>query len=285
MANPNKTRGKSSREKPALQLTSYQLVMAICTLLLLGCILFVAGILVQRFSEDGPAAKVAERTDSPRTKGLASGVDTARPPTEGVQVEPRPVILPSDSQKANSSAARTVKDRESGAKYIPAPPPRRDSVKKETPSVASPEAAKEKAASETKTDTPAMTVPAVAPPEPPVAPKEPMPEETELAKNSEETPAAPPAQPKPEVSARAAGPYTIQLASFDSGNLDRAKRFKSETEEAMDLTVNLIPSSDGKHIRAFVGDYADRSAADQARDAMRKVKGFEDCFVKSLSEE
>ncbi len=83
----------------------------------------------------------------------------------------------------------------------------------------------------------------------------------------------------------AAGPFTIQVASFDSNNLERAKRFKDDTETATDFTVNLVPSTDGKHVRAFVGEFKDREAADSARDAMRKVEGFEDCFVKSLVEE
>lgn len=98
-----------------------------------------------------------------------------------------------------------------------------------------------------------------------------MPEESKAAPQSDAT--------------AAVGPFTVQVASFDSNNLERAKRFKDETEAATDFTVNLVPSSDGKHVRAFVGEYKDRVAADAARDAMRKVQGFEDCFVKALGEE
>ncbi|MCL4693125.1 MAG: SPOR domain-containing protein, partial [Candidatus Hydrogenedentes bacterium] len=125
-----------------------------------------------------------------------------------------------------------------------------------------------------------------AAPEPPPSVPETASPQTETTTTPADTPVPEESEAAPQADAAAtAGPFTVQVASFDSNNLERAKRFKVETEEATDFTVNLVPSADGKHVRAFVGEYKDRAAADAARDTMRKVAGFEDCFVKALGEE
>jgi hypothetical protein len=291
MANLNKTRGKAAREKPALQLTSYQLVMAICALLLLMCALFIAGIFVQRFSSgDLAPQQTASNDQSARTDAASSPVVSAQPRTEGVQVAPRPVVLPSNIDKPTTTQSRPGTERETGAKYIPAPPPRRDSAKTTEPApVASPATPKAAAPAPTaKPNTTPTTVPdpVAAPTQPatPVIPEQPAQSPATQAAKTEEAPAPVQSQAKPPVEA-SKGAYTIQVASFDAGNLERAKKFKTETEEKTSFKVNLVPSTDGKRVRAFVGEYADRAAADKARDTMRKTKGFEDCFVKSLSEE
>ena len=99
---------------------------------------------------------------------------------------------------------------------------------------------------------------------------------------------APDATPPPatETPAGAApkAPFTIQVAAFDADNLDRAKLFKKSIEDKTDYTVDLVPSSDGKRVRAFVGSYPDRAAADKAKATLAKIKDFEGCFVKSLAE-
>ena len=289
MANPNRTRAKSSKDKPALQLTSYQLVMAICALLLLMCALFVAGILVQRFTEGGQASRVASNESPAPAARTATRPESAPRQTEGVQIAPRPVVLPTETGKTGAAPGNTVNERESGAKYVPAPPPRRDSAKKETTPAVNTAPPADKPAPESKAAAPPPVadpgVPSVpVEPKPPAVPDQPAQPPAELEANASEAPAGAVSPPKPAPDT-AAGPYTIQVTSFDSGNLDRAKRFKKETEEKTDFTVNLVPSADGKHVRGFVGEYADRGTADQARDAMRKIKGFEDCFVKSLGEE
>jgi hypothetical protein len=290
MGNPNRNRARGSKEKPALELTSYQLVMAICALLLLMCVLFIAGILVQRYSENGQAADQMAGNTSEPVEGAVSSTSTAVRKTEGEQVAPRPVVLPSDSEKPSASTAGSSKERGEGTvKYIPAPPPRRDRPRQEADAPVASDEAPVKPAPEVKDVIP-VTEPAT-----PAVPKEP---ETPVTPVTEPEHPAPPSpseasqtppsttemQPNADAGVRI-GPYTIQVASFDSNNLERAKRFKSEIEAETKLTVNLVPSSDGKHIRAFVGEYNDRASADKARDEMRKVKAFEDCFVKSISED
>lgn len=291
MGNPNRNRVKSGREKPALELTSYQLVMAICALLLLMCILFISGILVQRFSEGEPSPQLATTamSESPAAPGsTASG----RQP-EGIQLAPRPVVLPADSGQSSTSTAAPDKDRESSATYIPAPPPRRGAGR---PSDVATEGTKtaaesEKASSSTPSVPASLTKP-VAPAQP-EAPPEPTPPPAPV-EASADTPKdvpedAPDAETSDDLSENRAetesGPFTIQIASFDATNLERAKQFKKDIELETKFTVNLVPSKDAKHIRAFVGEYDDRAAANEARDGMRKTKGFEDCFVKSLEEE
>ncbi|GMV91544.1 MAG: hypothetical protein AMXMBFR82_13220 [Candidatus Hydrogenedentota bacterium] len=288
MGNPNRNRARGSKEQPALQLSSYQLVMAICALLLLMCALFIAGILVQRFTGDSGSAPVASNSESAEIpERVPAG--TAASQGEGRQVAPRPVTLPAESEKTGSStgaSGSSARRSESNAKYIPAPPPRRDrndvtSTKPDTPN---PETSTQTAAKEAPPVTQPATVPAT--PAMPVEPAAPETATTEPEPTPAETSSpADPVETSQPATTSAAGPFTIQVASFDSNNLDRAKRFKDDTEKATDFTVNLVPSTDGKHVRALVGEYKDRVAAESARDAMRKVKGFEDCFVKSLAEE
>lgn len=305
MGNPNRNRARTGKEQPALQLTSYQLVMAICALLLLMCVLFIAGILVQRFTSESPADAVAANELPERASEPAPTTPLPRQ-GEGRQLSPRPVVLPPGGETSSSSASSSAtaeKRSESNAKYIPAPPPRRtrnDEV------VSKPDITPEKAETAPATQATAPeSQPAVAPTTPtkPEAPSEPS---APSVAGTPPTPAEVPEElPKPEAtpaatepqataggtaegqstSAAAAGPFTIQVASFDSNNLERAKRFKSETEDATDFTVNLVPAADGAYVRAYIGEYKERGAADAARDEMRKMKGFEDCFVKSLAEE
>lgn len=289
MGNPNRNRAKGSKEKPALELTSYQLVMAICALLLLMCVLFIAGILVQRYSENGTTAdQVAGNTSEPIESAVSSTSASGRK-TEGEQVAPRPVVLPSDSEKPSASTAGSSKERGEGTvKYIPAPPPRRDRPRQEADAPVASDEAPAKPAPEVKEVTPVTEPAAPAVPEKPETPTPATEPEQPAVPSPTETDQTPPSttetQSKPDAAALT-GPYTIQVASFDSNNLERAKQFKTEKEAESKLTVNLVPSSDGKHIRAFVGEYNDRASADKARDEMRKLKGFEDCFVKSIGED
>jgi hypothetical protein len=290
MGNPNRNRARGPKEKPALELTSYQLVMAICALLLLMCVLFIAGILVQRYSENGNAAdQIAGNTSEP-VEGAVSSASSAVRKTEGEQVAPRPVVLPPDSEKPSASTAGSSKERGEGTvKYIPAPPPRRDRPRQEAEAPVASDEAPAKPVPEVKEVIPVTEPATPAVPEKPETPITPVTEPEQPAVPSPtETDQTPPstAEMQPESDAAApTGPYTIQVASFDSNNLERAKQFKTENEAESKLTVNLVPSSDGKHIRAFVGEYNDRASADKARDEMRKLKGFEDCFVKCIGED
>ncbi len=298
MARQNKNRGASQQEKPALELTSYQLVMTICALLLLMCVMFIAGIMVDRITNGGPAVQTAARIDTTETS-RPGRTDSATQPikkTEGTQETPKPVQLPPPSAKSSSSkvSSSSTGSGDGGAKYIPAPPPRRDAF---TPSPAQTE---EKSATEQAKEAPA-TVTVVRPGEATAAAAPEAPQKTDIAKKEEPartgsattTPSSPPTASAPAPSpARAAskdtatikGPYTIQVGSFDADNMERVKEFKESVEEKTDFRVVLVPSEDGKLIRAYVGDYKDRAEADKAREAMRKLDEFKDCFVKSLAE-
>ncbi len=291
MANLNKSRGKNNKEKPALQLTSYQLVMAICALLLLMCVLFIAGILVQRFSDRGQHNPVAVNNSATLEPSRPSGATPSAPKTEGVQVAPRPVTLPAEGAQPGPAMAK--KTTEPDAKYIPAPPPRRDRGKPTPkPETSSTTSKPEMTAKETPESTPVSEPSTPVKPAAPEAPKTEStpPVKTEPAKAAE-SPPPPQTTEEPKTNSTETtedsekGPFTVQVASFDSNNLDRAKRFKTDVEKDTDYSVNLVPSSDGKHVRAYVGEYADRAAADKARDSMRKIEDFKDCFVKALNEE
>ena len=73
------------------------------------------------------------------------------------------------------------------------------------------------------------------------------------------------------------------MASFaGAGREKAAEEHKRRLEAGNELKVLLVPSEDGKYLRAIVGPYPDRQAADTVCKELRKRTGFEDCFVKPL---
>ncbi|MCC6699631.1 MAG: SPOR domain-containing protein [Candidatus Hydrogenedentes bacterium] len=307
MAYQNKNKTRSPREEPALQLSSYQLVMAICSLLLVGCLLFVAGIMVNRYTGGTNQTQVSALDNTPPVNVPSAGTQPARSGerTEGVQVAPKPVTLPPEPS-AGASIPSTTKPpvvRDTSSKYIPAPPPRRSTGTEPsgTPTPTADTAAKPAAGQPASAQAPVQPVitPVVTEPATPSAGQETPSPAASVQAGGEMPPAgagespAPAAETAPETtpttpqgnpSAAPQAPFTIQVASFDADNLDRAKQFKKAIEDKTDYTVDLVPAKDGKRVRAFVGSYPDRAAADKARAALAKIKDFEGCFVKSLAE-
>ncbi|MCC6488546.1 MAG: SPOR domain-containing protein [Candidatus Hydrogenedentes bacterium] len=304
MAYQNKTKTRSPREEPALQLTSYQLVMAICSLLLVGCLLFVAGIMVNRYTGGTNQTQVSTLDETPPVTVPSAVVQPAGSGqrTEGVQVAPKPVTLPPDPSAGTQSPGMTKPPvvRDTSSKYIPAPPPRRSTNTEPAapPAPASGPAPKPAAGQPVSPQAPVQPVvtPVVTESATPTADQaEPGPEAAAPMSDgtppsaTQETPApvpetTPQTTPQASTSAAPQAPFTVQVASFDADNLDRAKQFKKTIEDKTDYTVDLVPAKDGKRIRAFVGSYPDRAAADKARATLAKIKDFEGCFVKSLAE-
>lgn len=304
MAYQNKSKTRSPREEPALQLSSYQLVMAICSLLLVGCLLFVAGIMVNRYTGGATQTQVSTLDNTPPAIVPSPGGQPAGSGerTEGVQVAPKPVTLP-PVPSAGTPTPSTTKPpvvRDTSSKYIPAPPPRRSTGTESStqPTPTADTAPKPAAGQPASTQAPVQPVitPVVTESATPSAGEEtptpalPAPGSEEAAPaGAEESPApalatTPTATPQGNPPAAPQAPFTIQVASFDADNLDRAKQFKKAIEDKTDYTVDLVPAKDGKRVRAFVGSYPDRAAADKARATLAKMKDFEGCFVKSLAE-
>jgi type II secretory pathway component GspD/PulD (secretin) len=79
--------------------------------------------------------------------------------------------------------------------------------------------------------------------------------------------------------------FTIQVSSFAANNAKVAQTYEAEIERKTGYELRLVPSGDGKHIRAYVGGFPDRGSANLARQSLSKSPFFADCFVKALNEE
>jgi len=101
---------------------------------------------------------------------------------------------------------------------------------------------------------------------------------------------APPAQselPSPEQMGVPGGDavFTIQVSSFAGSNTRIAQTYEADIERITGYDLALVPSADGKLIRAYVGGFPDRGTASVARQSLSKSPYFADCFVKALNEE
>jgi cell division septation protein DedD len=110
---------------------------------------------------------------------------------------------------------------------------------------------------------------------PPPAPSPPQPA-TALAAGTEQKPTAagslqPAAPPKER--------YALQVVSYAIADRAKAEEYKKRVESNTDFKVDLAPSPDGKFIRGLIGDYADRSTAEKAKEELSKRAGFANCFV------
>ena len=79
--------------------------------------------------------------------------------------------------------------------------------------------------------------------------------------------------------------FTIQVSSFAGSNAKIAQAYEAEIERKTGYDLALVPSADGKLIRAYIGGFPDRGSASVARQSLGKSPYFADCFVKPLNEE
>jgi hypothetical protein len=176
--------------------------------------------------------------------------------------------------------SKSVTQREPNVQYVPAPPPRREetAAKRNSPLVKT-----VADASKTAPEAPgtAIELPSTVPP----------PADAPATREPETSPAESPVAEKSSVSTPEvfpprlpAGTFTVQVASFDATTPENAKKFKARIEDSSDYDVMLIPSTDGKHLRACIGTYPNRDAALKARDDLAKIREFKDCFIRAADE-
>lgn len=279
--------GKSSpdpREMPALQLSSYQLVLAISVLLLAMCGFFVAGILVQRYQQGGEVASLEPDRRLPRPLSEV-GSTTPESVSSVPSVEsraPAPVVLPEDSTPTAGLVppSKAVNQREPNVQYVPAPPPRRDeNMTKSDTSPPTRVVEKIEAGAAAKAGEPPAAELASAPTAAPAA------QDTEMGQAPSVVARSEPVSTQVGFAPRlAAGTFTVQVASFDAATPENARKFKARIEDNSDYDVMIIPSTDGKHLRACIGTYPDRDAALKARDDLAKIREFKDCFIRAADE-
>lgn len=251
--NTRKSKSVSDHDRYTAELSTGQLVIGVCILLMLmlGC--FLMGIVIGRFE---PTPYTTAALEGP-------GVEAA--------VTPAPTQAPRETATPQETIAARTATRTSS-------PPPEMRVPLRT-------LGKSEAKTSKKTDMPktearsAQKTPAVSS-EPPTISQEELPKPTQVAKS---TPAK--AAPVPEKTAEATQTaktdaktrYGVQIASL--GNRQRAEALKRDLEAKSSYRADVIAVDGGKILRVLVGSYADHETASHVRDTLRDEYGMKDCFV------
>ncbi len=249
-----RNRGVFDQDTHTLEFSPGQLVLAICTVLLLGLVCFLAGVVVGRYDDSYTNASLfmrdttAEQGDDTQVAGRAEpDEDTAvrQPVGEGRQVSPRPIIEPPETRPQ-----APVRD--------PFRPPSGNEMN----------ARDEEPARDEAEDAP-------EPPEEPDGPGED--EEFDFQ----------PLSPRDDLSlgearelAREGGPYTIQVISYTAGDRSMAEAYAEGITEETGLEPTLSLSEDGAFLRVFVGAFPDQEMARTAMERLQEMEKFEDSFVR-----
>jgi len=238
-----------------IQVTPGQLVGAAFFLMVGAAIIFFAGMFARSLTMDtttvqsDPAPEVSDELDQVAVLPAPDPIDP--------KPEPEPIPTP----------AEPVEDP---TPVEPEPEPTPEIVEETTPVVESGPATVEEVEPEPVMET--------QPPEP-----EPTPEPEPEPSKPPPPPAQPKPQPLPEIPASTTGPYTVQVMSIGITKRAKAEVFQRDALENKNVLMELVESSDGKLLRAYVGSYANRSEAETARDELARA-GFEGCFIKKREE-
>lgn len=263
-------------------LTSSQLVLAICIFLIAALLCFSLGVVVGKYEE----------RSSQRDSMAAAKAQTARQAEQdqsgrGVQTSPRTIAaknIPGYPESPESaSPAVSARPRVS---EMPAPPKRADTQDpqpqpktaapvetaqppKETEPPAPPQPPQEKTEQRQTQEPEQVQTPA------PAAKADPDPLEP-VEKPDEETP---PADPEPPAANQ--GIYTIQVAALSAPTRQQqALKLKSELE-GLGLQPDILTTDDGKRLCVVVGSYQNRQEAQAACNDLRKTPRFADSFVRT----
>ncbi len=302
MANQRFTRTPKGKKTYATELSSGQLIVAICIALIVALACFLMGVIVGRFEEPkkgtqvangtapatspGPRTPVASRPSREPSKSQSEGQGEQVSPVKYEQVSPAaaaridyskpafPETIP-PAPAARSSRAPTSAAKSEEKDEAPKKPAEAADIEGSTP----PPAPAKESEPDTKKDKPAATPPsAPAKVEKPAEPSQP----PSAARQAESKPATTtPARDTSGGEASKKGRYGVQVVAFSSGERKAAEQYKARLEANTELRADLVASKDGKYIRVLIGDYAEKGAAAKARDELRKRKGFADCFVQS----
>ncbi len=242
------------QDKHTLEFSPGQLVLAICTVLLMGLVCFLAGVVVGRYDDSYTNATLFMRDTAPRQEEEQVAQREEQDEQEelageGRQVSPRPIIEPPDEQELSGMPSGVT--------------PFGDTVE-EIPAPEEPE-------------------------EEPAAPDEP--EEPDEPDEPDEEPeeefAFEPLSPSDEGTAEAVldsasegGPYTIQVISYSAGDRALAEDYAEGIEDETGHEPTLSVSEDGAFIRVLLGAFPDQETARAAVETLQQLEKFEDSFVR-----
>lgn len=294
--------------KPHPDLTSYQLVIGICIALGVAAACFVCGFFLgswrsslgtQRPVRENQTQTVAEGRPPGKAAGHKERPSAHRAAREGTQTYPRPprVELPAAKPPTDETpSAEGGKTTEPGSPAetkhpSPATPPSQVTPAEVGAKPAADATASAGVAATTATaSADSLAAMDKAPPLPdsapvPVSPSEPAaPAATSPPPSAVSEPVPLPSPPKAPETPAVQGGFGVQIASFAGANRQQAaeayvKRLASSDSA---LTILLLPSEDGKYVRAVVGPYPDRQTAETLCRELRKRAEFKECFVKAL---
>jgi len=230
----------SDKDRYTAELSTGQLVIGVCILLMFGLACFLMGVVIGKF----------DPTLAPDAARQAQSVQTTPAPLERTAIartQELPVAAPAETINAPPPEMRVPLQTEQ---------PQAAPVAETPDTTANPPAQ-----NQTETDLPKEVAqePVKLAEVPPAVP-------AKAAQVETPTPAAP------------TGPsFGIQIAAFKTH--DRAVVAKTDVETKTSYSAQVLPTSNGRLVRVVVGSYADKLSADQARSDLKNNYGYSDCWV------
>lgn len=287
MPQRNSPRFESDEDKLTAQFTPGQLVIYVCVSLFVILVAFLLGVLVGKYdpSLGDAGSPVADNATLASTQGTQTSPRVPEPvtlpPEPENEAEDRPPDMPSVDLPPLPVAAEPA---ESPPQVETPPEPPQPSPE---PTAPLPPEAVSTAASPPppqQTESPPLLVPVEPPPEELPDPTPPV-----TSTTGAEQSRAPAPQPNSESSAPAAptapaapSGYGVQVVSLAGDRriegADACQRkLKDQGWDSVVLQYN-----GGQTYAVVVVGFADRAAANAARDSLRQQREFKDCFVKKL---
>lgn len=284
------TKRPAEQEKYRAELTSSQLVIGICILMMFGLACFLVGVLVGKF-DAAPAPDQIARTETPvsaRTVRLA-------PPEPEPEPEPAPAlttqpVTPQPSPGPNASVETTdlnVSGTTNEPRVITLPGPKPNPEPEKPAQVQSPDASAapepeepakpvvEQPAPTPVVEEPATQTPAEDSPEPepqPVA-ETPEPQNDVLEPELEPVDQIERSSPPP---AAAVGQLTVQVGAFSKQ--ENAELAKKKIQAATRYPVFLVDSTTGTLVKVHVGIFGAESEAEIAKQELTRL-GYSESII------
>ncbi len=253
-----------------------QMVIAVCSVLFLGLLCFLIGVVVGRYDHSFRDAPIIGRGGDAADEAPAVESERDEPQGEGHQVYPRPVVLPNSGRQTQPQDSPQIVDLPAPeARQEPAPAPQQPSA----PAPPEPD--------------PAPQAPAQPGPIPPPRPGDEPSVDTEAAEENAENDA--PFQLEPldaseeealqmagdPVELSSGGEFTIQLISYRTEDRQVAEGYASQMSGRTSLQTAMQPSEDGRFVRVFAGEFPDRPTADRALSLLQqRFDDFDESFVR-----
>ncbi len=282
------------QDRYTAELSTGQLVIGVCILLMFGLGCFLLGVLIGKFDPTLKTAGVERSADDPREKERTPEIKVSElpaannPPANTQQATPPPAdpVLPPE-MRAPANVVREDAVPNSGATVTPtttsatqtgAAPPANNTPVEVVPqsgatNAATPPATEPAPHSVSESVAAAAERNRIAPPTASPQAVNTAPTNTQPAAAAQQTPA--PAESNSLTPWKGFGVQILAVAK------DRAEGARKDLEAKSSYKARVLPHSRNDLYRVVVGPYADQTSAAKARDDLR-ARGFRDAFVLTL---